>query len=109
MMVASHALHGVAWLTTRWLPVHVAMRVTREAGSLLRPLGKDEATSVAKRLRGGTCLTRSMAVAARVPRSNVVIGGSKEKGAFGAHAWVELEGRPLSGQTASKVVMVRLS
>jgi hypothetical protein len=53
-------------------------------------------------------LTKSIAIAARMPRSSVVIGGSKETGAFAAHAWVELEGRPLSGQTASNVVMVRL-
>jgi hypothetical protein len=108
-MMGSHLVHGVAWFSTRILPLRAAMDVTRHLGRLLPPLEVQEAPIVASRLRGGTCLTRSIAIAARVPGTSVTIGGAKNAGSFAAHAWVELEGKPLSGQTASKVVLVRLS
>jgi hypothetical protein len=49
-----------------------------------------------------------MTIASRVRGATLVIGGAKTV-AFSAHAWVEVEGRPLSGQTASTDVLVRLN
>lgn len=108
-MIGSHALHGVAWFSVRFLPISTAMRVARDVARVLPPLDRDQAPSVVRRLRGGTCLSRSVAVAARLPGATVAIGGSKISGLFSAHAWVELEGRALSGQTVSNQVLVRLT
>jgi len=108
-MMGSHALHGFAWAAVRLLQPHEALRATRLAARVLPPLDAAEAATTARRLRGGTCLTRSIAVAARVRGASVTIGGAKEDGVFSGHAWVELEGQPLSGQTVSKAVLVRLT
>lgn len=108
-MIGSHALHGVAWATVRLLTPRKALRVTRFVAALLPTLDANEAAVAAARLRGGTCLTRSLAIASRLPGAAVTIGGSTETGAFSGHAWVELEGRPLSGQTVSEAVLARLS
>jgi hypothetical protein len=41
-------------------------------------------------------LSRSLALAARAPNAEVVLGVRPEaNGGFMAHAWVELDGRPL--------------
>ncbi len=106
--MSSHVLHGVAWLSLRALSPLKAMSVTRFAGSFLPRLSKHEASDVAARLRGGTCLTRSMTIASRVRGASLVIGGEKKMG-LRAHAWVEVEGRPLSGQTTLTDVLVRLA
>jgi hypothetical protein len=44
----------------------------------------------------GTCLSRALAIAARAPRADVVIGVQPEGGeGLLAHAWVEVDGVPL--------------
>ena len=108
-MIGSHVLHGVAWASLRLLPPREALRITRTVARLLPRLDAGGAAVTAARLRGGTCLTRSVAVASRLEGASVTIGGAKTDGIFSAHAWVELEGKPLSGQTASTAVIVRLS
>lgn len=107
-MIASHLLHGVAWVAVRTRPLSDAFRLTRRAAALLPTLDAHECVEVARRLRGGTCLTRSLTVAARTPGASVAIGGTKNDGVFSAHAWVELEGEPLSGQTTAAGVLVRI-
>jgi hypothetical protein len=65
----------------------------------------EQACAAARRLgKRGSCLSRSMAISARFPGSQVVIGvqsehkrkASTESGrVIDAHAWVEFEGVPL--------------
>ncbi len=107
-MIASHLLHGVAWVAVHTRPLSEAFRVTRSVAAFLPTLDADASAEVARRLRGGTCLTRSLTVAARTPGASVAIGGTRTNGAFRAHAWVELEGEPLSGQTTAAGVLVRI-
>ena len=70
---------------------HTRVVSPHRVGALLPRLSVDEGRIVAGRLRGGTCLTRSMTVAARVPSARVAIGARRERGTFGAHAWVEFD------------------
>jgi hypothetical protein len=58
-------------------------------------------------MRRGTCLSRAMAVAARIPDATVVIGLDKSDSGF-AHAWVEVNGNPLMPSEARDHVMARL-
>jgi hypothetical protein len=58
----------------------------------------DDARVAANSLdRQGTCLSRALAVAARLEGGEVVIGVDA-RGAVMAHAWVEVEGRPLRAE-----------
>lgn len=91
----SHLLHGFAFLSVRLLPPLRAQRALRAITSVLPPLSREESIGVLRRLRGGSCLTRSMTVAARLSGASVVIGIPRPRSRFGAHAWVEQDGRPL--------------
>ncbi len=67
-------------------------------GSLLPPLNSREDVRLASRRLGrrGTCLSRSLAIAARAPAASVVIGVALPGNApFLAHAWVEMDGGPV--------------
>ena len=107
-MIATHALHGFAWVALRCVSPPLAFRLTRDLGRLLPPLPASEIERATRRLRGGTCLTRSLTLAARIPGATVTIGGAKADGVFSAHAWVELEGTAVSGQTSADTILARL-
>jgi hypothetical protein len=102
-MLASHALHLLAWLAVRTRAPLEAKRVVDLAGRALPPIpDADAARAVGRRLRGGTCLSRALTIAARLPGAEVVIAVRPgEKREVDAHAWVELERVPLN---ASEVV-----
>ncbi len=66
---------------------------------------------VAQELEGrGTCLTRALAVASRLPGSEVVLGtdapGSLD---FTAHAWVEHQGTLIAGAPIARHELSRLT
>ncbi len=97
-MLENHLLHVLARVALRAATPLRAMRMVELAGAWLPPLSPDEALIVAKALEGrGTCLSQSLAIAARLPSAEVVIGGSRVAGhPFSAHAWVEREGEAIS-------------
>jgi len=70
----------------------------------------EEARRVSRFLaRFGTCLTRSLAVAARAPTADVVIGVAPRKDApLFAHAWVEMNGVPIDPADVAGTVIARL-
>lgn len=104
-MLSLHALNLAALVALTCLK-------PRDARSLVERLGKampdrldrsDAAEAVVRLKPLGTCLSRSLAIASRLPEAQVVIGVRKEGllGDVRAHAWVEHLGRPL---VASEVV-----
>ena len=97
-MLENHLLHVFARVAVRAATPLRAMRMVELAGGFLPPLSPREALRVATALGGrGTCLSRSLAIAARLPFAEVVIGGSLAPGRpFAAHAWVEHEGEAIS-------------
>lgn len=57
----------------------------------------------------GTCFSRALALAARTPASEVVIGVDLRPGnQLRAHAWLEIAGKPLEGSEPSGVEIARL-
>jgi hypothetical protein len=90
-----HALHGVARLALAVQSPLGARRTLTRVGSRMRPFeSTTEARDAARSLIGhGSCLSRSMAVSARLPGSQVAIAvDARGSARFSAHAWVELSG-----------------
>lgn len=104
-------LHVVAWGLLRACPPARAHGILLRIGTRLRPIETaEEARLVSRRLAGhGTCLSRSLAVAARTPRADVVIGVEpRENAPLFAHAWVEMDGVPLEPSDVAGAVIARL-
>ena len=88
-----------------------AHRVVRAVGRALPALDASEATRVAAGLAGrGTCLSRALALAARLPGAEVVIGARRPgvDGAFTAHAWLERDGVALASDAEGHRELARL-
>ncbi len=117
VMVSSHFLHLVAMIGLRTLGrtpfgVDRTVRMVRKLGRRLPPMDREQARTVAGKLRAGTCLTRAMTVSARWPGSVVVVGvraGKAVPEGFGAHAWVEREGMPLRLEDPEGAVIARFA
>jgi hypothetical protein len=91
--IAMHAIHGVARVALRLQSPYAARRTLDSLASWLRPFENvDEARAAGRTLaRRGTCLSRSVAIAARLPGSKVVIGiDVRRSSQMLAHAWVQL-------------------
>jgi hypothetical protein len=106
------AIHVAAWslLRARCSPL-AAHRVLVRAGSWLPSVeSPEEARALARSLvRHGTCLSRSLTLAARAPSADVVIGVSPRVGApLHAHAWIEMNGVPIDPADVSGEVIARL-
>jgi hypothetical protein len=89
----THALHGVAWVALRVQSPVNARRTVARLGARVPPFATAaEARSGARRLLpAGSCLSRSLAIAARLRGSSVVIGVEPRwSSQLWAHAWVEL-------------------
>jgi hypothetical protein len=97
-MLENHLLHALARVALRVTTPLRAKRMVDTVGQLFRSLSSEEAARVASRLEGhGSCLSRSLTLASRLPDSEVVIGGSLAPGQrFSAHAWVERDGAAIS-------------
>lgn len=92
------SLHALARLLLRLSSPQRAHGVLMSVGGLLHPHGDVFALLCAgERIsRSGTCLSRALAVAARAPQVEVVIGVSQRRGErLRAHAWLEVSGEPL--------------
>lgn len=115
--IGMHALHGIAWVTLRLSSPMRAARIVRRVGNWLPALKRADARAALSRLGArGTCLTRSLAVAARVPGAKVVIGVARpgtgsvtsSPASSMAHAWVEVEDEPLRASDPAGTVIVTL-
>ena len=105
-MIADHAVHACAWLAVRCLPWRATVPTMRVLGRVVPPLADEtRARRSLRTLRGGTCLTRSLATAARLRGSQVALGVRRDKGTFLAHAWVMVAGAPLErGDSVGAVI-----
>jgi hypothetical protein len=102
--IVDHSLNMWAYLSLLAMRPLRAKSAVEWAASVYPPIGSvAEARRAAYRVRRrGTCLSRSLAIAARFPGSVVVIGvrttpdakitGPTSLKSIDAHAWVEIEG-----------------
>jgi hypothetical protein len=99
-MIVDRLLNAAALLLLRTCRPLEAHRVLGRIGRVL-PVRttRDELSRAAAGLgASGTCLSRSLALAARAPSAEVVLGVHPQaNGGFMAHAWVEIDGQPLRG------------
>jgi hypothetical protein len=105
------ALHGVVRVLLRVLPFERAHSLAGRIGALFPVLlTREDARRSARSIsRGGTCLSRSMTIAARAPSASVVIGvDPRVRAPLFAHAWVEMEGAPLDATEPAGSVIARL-
>lgn len=90
MSFADAFVHLAARVAIQVFPPLTAKKWVEQVASPLQPLDAETATTLAQRLRRGTCLSRAITVATRLPDSYVVIGARGLPGeATVAHAWVE--------------------
>jgi hypothetical protein len=84
--------HALLLRVGSWLP---PIRSPEEARAALQAISKH-----------GTCLSRSLAVAARAPAADVAIGVTpNKKASIFAHAWIEVDGAPLNpGDVVGSVI-----
>ena len=61
-----------------------------------------------ERAKKGTCLSRAMSVAVRLPGAEIVIGISKDGNGLSAHAWIEVEGVPIRTEPVTTSAIGRL-
>jgi hypothetical protein len=110
--VTDEALHGLARLLLRLCSPQRAHALLVGIGALLPPRAqRSEIRRAAWRLRRrGTCLSRSLALAARIPDAEIVIGVAPRTDAlFFAHAWLELHGEAIdpSDREGSEIARLR--
>lgn len=115
-MIENHFLHAAAWGLLRIFPPRRAFRWTARIAATFPVIHRDdEARRIADALDSrGTCLSRSLTVAARLRDAEVVIAVDASSfaghgAAFTAHAWVESHGHPLrsSDIIAGEIVRIR--
>jgi hypothetical protein len=108
-VIGTRALHLIARAAVRVLPPADAKRLVDRAARLLPPFRSfDEGRRAAAGIAGeGSCLTRALAVAARLPGSQVVIA-STAPSRFAAHAWVERDGARIDEDSADMVAQTEL-
>ena len=110
-MTADDVLHFATRALLRTLPPLKARAVVMHLGSVLPQLtSAAEVRRAAERLRvGGSCLSRSLAIAARSPSSAVVIGVEPRPGGVDAHAWLEVDGENMDTSGRSWTEIARLA
>jgi hypothetical protein len=109
-VIGDRFVHLVARVALLTRPPLEAKRWVDAVGRWLPPLSPEGAMRVAQSLEGhGTCLTRALAVAARLPGSEVVLGSDgPARGSFTAHAWVECDGLLIGGLRSARYELARL-
>ena len=111
MNLGLHILHVVARVALRVQKPLRAKQTVDEIGRHFRVFENlTEAQRAATDLdRWGTCLSRALTVAARLPGAEVVIGVDPAAASpLYAHAWVELAGAPLRRDDPGGAEIVRL-
>jgi hypothetical protein len=88
-----------------------AHRIMRRVGTFLPSIrSTSEAREAVRNLsRHGSCLARSLAVAARMPEADIAIGVSPDSIApLSAHAWIEIDGVSIEPTEVVGSVIARL-
>ena len=109
-MIRTRLLHGVARAALRITTPLRAFAIVRRVAVCLTPYSDREvAVGESKALeRSGTCLSRAITIASRLPGARVAIGVDPARiGAF-AHAWVETAGGPLCARDPAGAVIATL-
>ena len=110
-MIADEALNLAARVLLRLCAPLTARDVLTRLGQYLpQRTTRDELVRAAASLSArGSCLSRSLALAATAPAADVVIGvrPSPENG-VDAHAWLEMDGQPLREDDPRGEVIARL-
>lgn len=103
-------LHLLARALLRAVSPMRARSILVGVGALFPAPRPSELRDAAERLsRRGTCLSRALALSARTPASEVVIGVDLRPGAeLSAHAWLEVEGKPLNPLDPAGTEIARL-
>jgi hypothetical protein len=87
--------HALMMRVGAWLPT---LTTPEDARCIARSMG-----------RHGSCLGRSIAIAARAPAADVVIGVElRSEDSLFAHAWVEMNGVPIDPSDVAGNVIARL-
>jgi hypothetical protein len=109
-VIGTVLLNVVARVALRTRTPLEAKRVVDAIGRRLPPLSTQKARRADQRLvRWGTCLSRSMAIASRLPGAEVVIGVDLAPGSgLAAHAWVERGGEVVSATHGTLREIARL-
>ncbi len=91
-------LIGAARVLLRTRSPATAHRIMLQLGRVLpQRRDADDLRRSARQMEGrGTCLTRALALAARAPLAEIVIGVEPHRESLRAHAWLEWNGVPLS-------------
>ncbi|MBV9947653.1 MAG: lasso peptide biosynthesis B2 protein [Myxococcales bacterium] len=109
--MTDEAIHALARVLLRLCSPLRAHSLLVRAGALLpRRRGHVEILRAASRLRSrGTCLSRALALAARTPEADVVIGVMPQiaRPIF-AHAWLELHGEAIDPSDVAGSEIARL-
>jgi transglutaminase superfamily protein len=109
--MTDRVLHALAFILLRVSSPQRAYAILTRVGAVLPPHADRSALLRANmRLRPrGTCLSRALAVAARAPNAELVIGVAPPAGrGLLAHAWLELSGEPIDPSDVAGDEIVRL-
>ena len=95
--VFSHVQHGAIWLTVKVAKLQDARALARATARILPPLSVQSAQDLYGDLSNvGTCLSRALTVASRLPHAEVALGFDPSRAPhFRPHAWVIFQGQPL--------------
>ncbi len=110
-MIRDLALLAAAHGLLRVLPPLRAHALLLRIGTLWPEIrSAEEAREASAQLVGfGTCLSRAMAVAARTPAADVVIGVAPRRAStLFAHAWLEMGGVPVDLSEVAGAAIARL-
>ena len=97
-----HAHHGAVWLTVKVAKLEHAKAVARLGARFVPDLDVQTARILFDELRPvGTCLSRSLTIAARLPGAEVAFGFDPARAPnFRPHAWVVVAGEALVASDA---------
>jgi hypothetical protein len=92
-----HAHHGAVWLAVKVAKLEHAKLVARIGARVVPELDMHSARILFEELRPvGTCLSRSLAIASRLPGAEVAFGFDPARAPnFRPHAWVVVAGEAL--------------
>jgi hypothetical protein len=92
-----HVHHGAVWLAVKVGTLDQAKRIARAGAMVVPTLSMHSAKMLFADLRPvGTCLSRSLTIASRLPESEVAFGFDPARAPhFRPHAWVVIGGEEL--------------
>jgi hypothetical protein len=109
-MTPDPLMHLLARTLLRIVSPMRARSIMMGVGALFPAATPSELRRASERLsKRGTCLSRALALSARTPASEVVIGVHLLPGAeLSAHAWLEIDGKPFDALAPAGAEIARL-